>query len=141
MMKSTTNSTMKRGVSVIGTIPSMLVVAIFLFGVFSSISQTHIFSPEEQQLNDSYALADMETIRTFVRKVIDEPLSSNYAIPSYIIESKDAEEASKVVGTYYPEFYGKQGLELLDAVKTHTAVYVRMIKEYKAIRLLFEPTN
>lgn len=104
-------------------------------------SQTVIFTPEEQELNDTYALADMETIRHFIREVLDEPLSSSYEIPGYIQQSSNAEEASKRVGANYPDFYGKQGTNLLEAVKMHPAIYVRMIKEYKAIRKLFEPTN
>ncbi len=140
-MKSATNNTLEKEFSAIRMVQLLFVGAIFLFCTVNVTGQTHIFSPEEHQLNEDYAFADIEAIRTFVRKVLDEPLSSNYLIPSYIKESKDADEASKVVGAFYPEFYGKQGILLLDAVKAHPAIYVRMIKEYKAIRMLFEPTN
>lgn len=140
-MKLSTNRTSKKEFSAIRIFQLMFVGVIFIFCAGNVIGQTHIFSPEEQQLNDTYALADMETIRVFVREVIDEPLSSNYAIPSYIKESRNADDASKIVGIHYPEFYGKQGILLLDAVKENPAIYVRMIKEYKAIRTLFEPTN
>ena len=135
------NNIYKVGIFEVGKLRVTYVLFCILINSSISYSQTQIFSPQEQELNESYALADLETIRAFVREVIDEPLSSSYVIPTYIKESKDAEEASKIVGAFYPEFYGKQGILLLDAVKAHPAIYVRMIKEYKAIRMLFEPTN
>lgn len=140
-MKLSSNSNMSKKVSDAMRGTSVLLLLFFLVISFNGFAQTRIFTPEEERLNDTYILADMETIRVFVRETLDKPLPSDYRIPSYISECSDGEMAGKVVGTYYPEFYGKQGKNLLEAVKAHPAVYVRMINEYKAIRTLFEPTN
>ncbi len=122
-------------------VTAKVLVFFFLTITFSSVAQTRIFTPEEQHLNDTYAFADMETIKVFIRETLAQPLDSDYRIPSYIRECSDAEMAGKVVGTYYPEFYGKQGADYLEAAKAHPALFVRMINEYKAIRTLFAPTN
>jgi hypothetical protein len=118
-----------------------VVIFLALFYPLYGMSQTRIFTPEEMQLNDTYALADMETIRVFVRETLDKPLPQGYIIPSYIRECSDGEMAGNVVGANYPEFYGKHGNEYLETAKAHPAVFVRMINEYKAIRTLFAPTN
>ena len=140
-MKSRFSAVLIDKVSVTRSAKASLLVFFFLTVSFSSIGQTRIFTPEEQQLNDTYALADMETIRVFVRETLEKPLPQGYIIPSYIRECSDGEMAGNVVGANYPEFYGKNGNEYLEAAKAHPAVFVRMINEYKAIRTLFAPTN
>lgn len=140
-MKSSFSAVLIGKVSDTRSCAAKVLILFFMTIAFSSVAQTRIFTPEEQHLNDTYALADMETIRIFVRETIEKPIPSGYLIPSYIRECSDAEMAGKVVGTYYPEFYGKQGADYLEAAKAHPAVFVRMINEYKAIRTVFAPTN
>ncbi|MFN5149613.1 MAG: hypothetical protein ACK5EK_11475 [Flavobacteriia bacterium] len=100
------------------------------------ISALRIFTENEQELNEQYSLADEPTVKEFMRNVLSQPLPDNFPAPLYITKSGDAESAIQMIAANYPEFSGKKDRELVIAVRNNPALYVRMIMEFRAVRLL-----
>lgn len=82
-----------------------------------------------------------ETVRAFVQTTLSAPLASDFTVPSYINEATDFSEASKMVGARYPEFFGREGNELLTAISANPDRFVSLISETKAIRAQFAASS
>jgi hypothetical protein len=102
------------------------------------ITSIRIFSQEELDLNNEYAMADNAKIQEFMRSVLNRDLPTGYNTPMYISKSGDAYSANEMISLNYPEFSGKQYLDLISAVRENPALYVRLIMEYRAVRLIHQ---
>ena len=82
-----------------------------------------------------------ETVRAFVQSTLSAPIATDFAVPNYINEASDFTEASKMVGARYPEFFGRDGNELLTAISANPDRFVSLISETKAIRAQFAASS
>lgn len=91
------------------------------------------YQPNSIELTDD----SFESVRNFVSSALDAPLPSNFEMPSYIREASTLQEASNAVGSRYPEFFGREGSELLSAIAANPDRFTSLISETKAIRAQF----
>jgi hypothetical protein len=77
------------------------------------------------------------SVRAFVNSTLAAPIPAEFTIPNYIKISKNLQEASKEVGSRYPEFFGREGNQLLTAISKNPGRFTSLIQETKAIRMFF----
>lgn len=82
-----------------------------------------------------------EAVRAFVQTTLAAPLGADFTVPNYIKEATDFQEASKMVGARYPEFFGREGDELLTAIAANPERFASLISETKAIRAQFAASS
>jgi hypothetical protein len=92
---------------------------------------------EELLLIQRMRAASEEEIVAFMRAVLDEPLPEDYVIPQYVYEAGDPATCSAWIGERYPEFHGKQGSSLIDAVGREPVRYRELIRVSKAMRMVY----
>jgi len=97
-----------------------------------------IYSQDEFLVNESLKYSSNPEVQAFIREVLAEDLPVGYKSPSYVSNATDPISAGEMIGVNYPEFFQKSGLDFLTAIKNNPALYIRMINEYKAVRLKFE---
>lgn len=116
------------------TLLTLLTIASFSFAQ----RNPEKFNPAGYQ-NNSIQLDDyaFESLRNFVSSTIEAPLPANFVTPSYIAEASTLQEASNAVGSRYPEFFGREGSELLTAISANPDRFTSLISETKAIRAQF----
>jgi hypothetical protein len=81
------------------------------------------------------------SVRAFVNSTLAAPIPAEFAIPKYIEISKNLQEASKEVGSRYPEFFGREGNQLLTAISKNPGRFTSLIQETKAIRMFFATSS
>lgn len=86
-------------------------------------------------------LANYDEARAFLKANIHTPIPPDYQIPEYISSGFQLEVVQDSLRNRYPDFYGLQGLELLDAVIKAPEQYLELLKESKAIRRYYDPNN
>jgi hypothetical protein len=77
------------------------------------------------------------SVQAFVNSTLAAPIPAEFTIPNYIKISKNLQEASKEVGSRYPEFFGREGNQLLTAISKYPGRFTSLIQETKAIRMSF----
>ncbi len=100
----------------------------------------------EQALRERLAKADIPEIKAFIREVLDEELPDDYVIPKDIVDAGTPEEATRLVGVHFPEFFGKEGSQFIAAIAADPIRYKEMIKESRAVRkqyhdVIYESNN
>lgn len=95
------------------------------------------YNAGQAELSDN----SFEAVRAFVQTTLAKPLSTDFAVPNYIKEAPDFNEASKMVGARYPEFFGREGDALLTAISTNPDRFASLISETKAIRAQFADSS
>jgi hypothetical protein len=89
---------------------------------------------EQLELVESMKNADTPQIKAYITKTLEEPLDEGYELPDHIRNAKTVKEASDAIGARYPEFFGKEGSEYLQAVAAHPIKYRELIQETRAMR-------
>ncbi len=78
--------------------------------------------------------ASIPEIQDYMREVLAEELPADYTIPEPILNAADAEEATRIVGERFPQFYNKQGKSLIEATGKDPLGFRAMILESRAVR-------
>lgn len=79
-------------------------------------------------------LADLEEVRIYMREILDADVPEKRALDDRFLKASNYIGASESLGKSYPQFYKKNGKELIDAVKLHPIKYKEMIFDYKLLR-------
>jgi hypothetical protein len=80
-------------------------------------------------------------IQEYVSAYIKEPLPKDYVIPQFIYDAGTPEEASRLIGERYPEFYGLRGNDYLHTIGKYPVRWKEMINESKAYRIVYAHTK
>ncbi|HET6245282.1 MAG: hypothetical protein H0V01_15750 [Bacteroidetes bacterium] len=118
--------------------------AVFILASQGVFSQERTASRSESKgdvkIEDRLAYTSDDEVKQFMKEVIASDLPADYKVPAYVKNAKSMQDASKAVGAYFPEFYGKYSNELLLAIRRNPARYKQMMFDSKAIRNQF-PLN
>lgn len=88
----------------------------------------------QTELVESMRNADTPQIKAYIRQTLEEPLDEGYELSEQVRNAKTVQEASEAIGVLYPEFFGKDGSEYLQAVAAHPIRYRELIQETRAMR-------
>jgi hypothetical protein len=83
------------------------------------------------------ALADIPTIKGYVKEVLGAPIPADYQTPDHISNAASIDEAIKNVNSRFPQFVNKEGPEYLRAVAADPIGFRDMIMESRAARRQF----
>lgn len=86
-------------------------------------------------------LANREVARNLVRRNLQEPIPTDYLIPSYITSSLPQQQVYDSLAKRYPMFYGFHGDQFLDSIVRHPQRFLKMSNENKAIRRYYDPNS
>ena len=127
-----------------------ILLAMLLFSACSETSSQQEAAPTEPSTSDieqidqesiSYNIGTYQEAKAFMNAQVQIPIAEDYVTPEYIISATDQSEAFSEFGNRYPEFYGKEKTDLLDAVMEYPERYIEMINENKALRRQFDPNS
>src|SRR5690606_32107688 len=76
-------------------------------------------------------------VKNFIAIESMKSLPDDYNVPGYIASGQKVEDVCKELEKRYPEFYGRSDAQLIEAVNSDTARFIRMLDEDKAIRKHF----
>ena len=80
----------------------------------------------------------VDDTRQYVSDVINATGETDYTLPEGIL-ADDYAKSNENLNNLYPEFYGKHGGNLMEAVKAHPYKYQEMIRDVMALRDHFNP--
>lgn len=100
----------------------------------NSAQKTIILSLEDKNIVDKMELATKKEVQNYVREIINSDIPKKSSIDDKYISPSNYVEASKLLGQDYPFFYQKNGVELLEKVKSRPLEFRKMIIEYKLLR-------
>lgn len=106
-----------------------------------STEQTQVDSSADEELTKRMRSAALPEIQEFVSAYIKEPLPDDYEIPQFIIDAGTPEEANRIIGERYPEFYGLRGDAYLHTIGKYPVRWKAMIDESKAYRKVYAHTR
>lgn len=118
-------------------------VALCLFSSFSwaqsgiAPNKVRPYTQAEQALISRLELADIPTIKGYVKEVIGTPLPADYQTPIHIKNATSIDEAIKNVNARFPQFVNKEGPEYLRAVAADPIGFRDLIMESRAARRQF----
>jgi predicted house-cleaning noncanonical NTP pyrophosphatase (MazG superfamily) len=95
----------------------------------------------DEELTKRMRNAALPEIQEFVSAYIKEPLPDDYEIPQFIIDAGTPEEANRLIGERYPEFYGQRGNDYLHTIGKYPVRWKAMIDESKAYRKVYAHTR
>ena len=113
----------------------VLLLGVSLYGISCQSSEKKespalgVPVPELNTLHDT---------RQYVRDVINATVEIDITLPKGVL-ADDYAASNENLNKLYPEFYGKYGDSLLEAVKAHPYKYQKMISELMALRAHFNP--
>ena len=92
---------------------------------------------EEVLLVQRMRNASVDEIKAYMRECLDEGLPEDYVIPQYVYDAGDPKTCSTWIGERYPEFYGLQGMNLVQAAGKHPVRYRELIRVSRAMRKVY----
>lgn len=95
------------------------------------------YTQAEQALIGRMALADIPTIKGYVKEVLGAQIPADYQTPNHIRNAASIDEAIKNVNSRFPQFVNKEGPEYLRAVAADPIGFRDMILESRAARRQF----
>jgi len=95
----------------------------------------------DEELTKKMRQAALPEIQEYVSAYIKEPLPEDYVIPQFIYDAGTPEEASRLIGERYPEFYGLRGNDYLHTIGKYPVRWKEMINESKAYRIVYAHTK
>lgn len=107
----------------------------------SSTEQVQVDSTADDELTKRMRNAALPEIKEFVSGYIKEPLPDDYEIPQFIIDAGTPEEANRLIGERYPEFFGQRGDAYLHNIGKYPVRWKAMIDESKAYRKVYAHTR
>lgn len=108
------------------------------------LPETHFLEMSEGAMITYMQKASIQDIKAFIKEVLAVQLPTDYQLPTEVKIATSSEMAVQAIGLRYPEFYGKQGSDFLQAISQNPVRYIAMIMEYRAVRAMFganQPAN
>lgn len=106
-----------------------------------SNEQTKVDSSVDEELTKRMRNAALPEIKEFVSEYIAKPLADDYEIPQFIVDAGTPEEANRLIGERYPEFFGQRGDAYLHTIGKYPVRWKAMIDESKAYRKVYAHTR
>lgn len=112
----------------------------FCFNSFSQLSgnQSRILSEEDRKIEERLQNANTKEIREYIGEVLDLKVPTNHKLDKKYGEYDEYSKASEVMGKEkYPEFYGRTGDDLLNAIKANPIEYRYLIFDTRRLREMY----
>lgn len=95
-------------------------------------------SREDVLLIKRMRTATTEEVKAYIGEIVRMELPEDYAIPQDIIDAGHPRLAADVIAERYPEFSGREGMSLLQAVREDPVRYREAVLESKAMRKVYQ---
>ena len=107
-----------------------------LYSQFNDANETfRILTKEEQELQDEIQSGNEELLNNYISEVLSLPIPENYTLEKKYYRFDNYPDASENLGkNKYPNFYGKQGMDLKLEIKSSPIEFKYMIFDYKLLR-------
>lgn len=99
-----------------------------------------VYTPEEQAIIERMRNASTDEIKAYLHEVLQLQLPPDYVVPDYIRDAGTPEQALDTVNARYPNFEGKRGAELLQAIAADPIAHRDLILENRAVRMFYADT-
>ena len=117
----------------------MLVAALFCFGCGQDNGGAT--SNAKRAAKSKIVFNSDDEVKEFIRNNLAQPIPNSYKIPKYISSGLPLEQVYDTLEVRYPGFYGKEGDDYLQAIKSNPETYLEMSLESKSIRRYYDPNS
>ncbi len=95
-------------------------------------------SREDVLLIKRMQTATTDEVKEYIGEVVKMELPDDYIIPQDIIDAGHPRLAADVIADRYPEFSGRDGMSLVQAVRADPVLYRQVVMESKAMRKVYK---
>lgn len=95
-------------------------------------------SREDVLLIKRMQTATTDEVKEYIGEVVQMELPEDFIIPQDIIDAGHPRLAADVIADRYPEFNGRDGMSLVQAVRANPVLYRQVVMESKAMRKVYK---
>ena len=95
-------------------------------------------SREDVLLIKRMETATTEEVKQYISEVVQMELPPDFVVPQDIVDAGHPKLAAEVIADRYPEFSGREGMSLVEAVRANPVLYRQVVMESKAMRQVYK---